>query len=220
MARLEEVIYVRYRTSKIEELRVEIIGLQRQKDVLQKSLTRRYEIRALTDGVISHAEVAVGQQVQEGNTLFEVVDPTRLWVEAIDFEPGTAEQISHASAVMPDSRILDLKFLGGGLSLLNQAVPLRFEIVNPVPGLAVDNPVTVVVQKGSGHFEGIKVPRKSVVRTSDGRQLVWDRRTAERFVSHHVSTLPIDADYLLVTSPLHSSTRIVTDGASVIDQVR
>ncbi|NQW01110.1 MAG: efflux RND transporter periplasmic adaptor subunit [Rhodospirillales bacterium] len=220
MARLEEVVYVRYRTSKIEELRVEIVGLQRQQEVLQQSIDRRYEIRAMTKGIVSHVEAAVGQHLNEGATVFEVVDPTRLWVEALAYAPGTAEQIVQASAITPDNRVLKLRFLGGGLSLINQAVPLRFEILHPMPGLSVDNPVTVVVQKNAGEIEGIRIPRSSVVRTSDGRDIVWERRTAERFVSHQVSVLPIDADHVLVTSALDRSTRIVTDGTAVLDQVR
>jgi len=63
MTRLEEVIYVRFRTSKIEELQVEINGLQRQKTVLEKSLNRRYELRAMTEGVVSSVGAAVGQHL-------------------------------------------------------------------------------------------------------------------------------------------------------------
>ena len=53
MARLEEVIYVRYRTSKIEAIRIEIIGLKERLQVLLDALYAKDELRARTDGIVS-----------------------------------------------------------------------------------------------------------------------------------------------------------------------
>ncbi|MBT5265576.1 MAG: biotin/lipoyl-binding protein [Rhodospirillaceae bacterium] len=220
MARLEEVLFVRYRASKIEQIRVEIMGLRRQLAILEGSVFDRVPIRAKTDGIVSHVSVAAGQYVDAGETLFEIVDPTRLWVKASAFEIGIAEKISSATAVTADGTPLSLRFVGGGLSLQNQAIPLQFEVLDPPAGLTVDTPVTVVVRGRRVMMTGVRVPRESVVRTSDGLRLVWERRSAESFVPHHVSAVPIDADSILVTSRLSHRLRVVTRGAGVLSQVQ
>ncbi len=180
----------------------------------------RYELRAKTDGIVSRVEAQIGEYVDRGETIFEVVDPSRLWVEANAFDLGIARDIGSASAFTADGRPIKLRFIGGGLRLSQQATPLHFEIVDASPGLAVDNPVTVVIRSRAATIEGVKVPRRSVVRTSDGRQMVWERRSAERFVANHVSTRSLDADNVLVVSGLSANVRVVTEGAAALDQVR
>jgi multidrug efflux pump subunit AcrA (membrane-fusion protein) len=220
MARLEEVIYVRYRTSKIEAIRVEIEGLTERLKTLRKSLVGRDELRARTDGVISSIDAHVGQFVHVGDTIFTIVDPSRLWVEADAYEPGIAKHIVAASGITTDGRKLNLQFLGGGLSLRNQALPLYFEILDSPSGLSVETPVTVVAQSDSGEIGGVKVPRESVLRTSDGQEILWERRSAEIFVAHQVSPLPIDAHSVLIPSKLGPGVRVVTIGAAVLGQIR
>jgi multidrug efflux pump subunit AcrA (membrane-fusion protein) len=220
MARLEEVIYVRYRTGKIEAIRVEIEGFKERLKPLQKSLVERDELRARTDGFISKIDAHVGQFVHVGDTVFEIVDPSRLWVEADAYEPDVAKHILSASGFTTDGRKLNLKFLGGGLSLRNQAIPLYFEILDAVPGLSVDRPVTVVAQSDAGEIDGVKVPRESVIRTSEGQEILWERRSAEIFVAHQVSPLPIDAHSVLIPSKLGPGVRVVTSGAEVLSQIR
>ncbi len=220
MARLEEVFFVRYREGKIEAMHVEIVGMQRQIDGLRRRLLDRVEIRAGTDGIVSGVEVAAGQHVEPGRTLFEIVDPSHLWVRAAGFAPDLAERIEGAEAITTDGKRLVLRFVGGGLTLRNQAIPLQFEIITPPAGLAVENPVTVVVRLRSRSVSGVRIPRASVSRTGDGRLLVWERRTAETFVPHHVTMTAIDARNVLVTSDLPANARFVTAGVAALGQVR
>ena len=220
MARLEEVLLIRYRANRIEQIRVEIEGMRRQLDVLRGNVDRPIELRAQTDGVVSHVNAASGQFVHAGHTIFEIVDPTRLWVSASAFEPGLQDRIASASALTTDGRKLDLQFVGGGLTLRQQALPLHFEIVGSPADLSVDTPVTVVVQLEGPAATGLRVPRASVTRTSDGRELIWERRSAESFLSHHVAVTPIDADWVLVTSPIGNAVRVVTSGVATLGQVQ
>ncbi|MEQ9334819.1 efflux RND transporter periplasmic adaptor subunit [Thalassobaculum sp.] len=220
MARLEEVLLIRYRANRIEQIRVEIEGMRRQLEVLRGSVERPIELRAQTDGVVSDVNAASGQFVHAGHTIFEIVDPTRLWVSASAFEPGLQDRIASASALTTDGRKLDLQFVGGGLTLRQQALPLHFEIVGSPADLSVDTPVTVVVQLEGPAATGLRVPRASVTRTSDGRELIWERRSAESFLSHHVAVTPIDADWVLVTSPIGNAVRVVTSGVATLGQVQ
>jgi multidrug efflux pump subunit AcrA (membrane-fusion protein) len=220
MARLEEVVMIRYRANRIEEIRVEIEGMRRQLAVLRASVDRPIELRAKTDGIVSRVNAAAGQFVDAGHTIFEIVDPTRLWVTASAYEAGVQDRIVSATALTPDGRRLELQFVGGGLALHQQALPIHFEVVGSPRDLTVDTPVTVAVQMEGPATTGLRVPRASVTRTSDGRELIWERRSAESFLAHHVALKPIDADWVLVTSPIAGTMRIVTDGVATLGQVQ
>lgn len=220
MARLEEVVMVRYRANRIEQMRVEIDGMRRQLGILRSSMDRPIELRAQTDGVVSRVHTTSGQFVHAGHTIFEIVDPSRLWVSASAFEPGLQDRVVSASAITPGGRRLELRFVGGGLTLRHQALPLHFAIDGSGESLTIDTPVTVVVQVEGPAVTGLHVPRASVTRTSDGRQLIWERRSAESFVAHHVSPIAVNAESVLVTSPIGASARIVTAGVATLGQVQ
>ena len=221
MAMLNEVVYVRYRINKIEEVRTKIQGLIRRLKVLEDSLTQSYELRAQTDGVVSEVAVTAGQHVLEGATLFRVVDPSRLWVEASGYQQGLQNSVQSATALTVEGSKIDLKFVGGGLSLSNQAIPLLFEIVSTnADSLSVGKPVTVFVQSDNSKIEGVRVPRTSLVRETDGSTLIWKKVAAELFLKTRVSVTPIDAESVLITGDLSPKDRIVSAGVGLLAQIR
>ena len=221
MAMLNEVVYVRYRINKIEEVRTEIQGLIRRLKVLEDSLTQSYELRAQTDGVVSEVAVSAGQHVLEGATLFRVVDPSRLWVEASGYQQGLQDSVQSATALTIEGSKIDLNFVGGGLSLSNQAIPLLFDIVSTnADSLSVGKPVTVFVQSDNSKIEGVRVPRTSLVRGTDGSMLIWKKVAAELFLKTRVSVTPIDAESVLITGDLSPKDRIVSAGVGLLAQIR
>ena len=182
MAMLNEVVYIRYRVNKIEEIRTEIQGLIRRVSVLEDSLRKTYELRAQTDGVISEVGASAGEHVEEGTTLFRIIDPRMLWVEASGYEQGLQNSIQSANALTIDGSSIDLEFVGGGLSLSNQAIPLLFEVISTdASALSIGNPVTVFVRTKDSEAEGIAIPRSGLVRDTDGSTLVWKKISAELF---------------------------------------
>ena len=90
-------------------------------------LVEREEIRAPIAGVISVANVVAGQVVDAREVLFEIVDPTRFWVEAIAHDAGVVSNLSAAFAVTNSGERLPLEFAGLGLSLKQQTTPLTFK---------------------------------------------------------------------------------------------
>jgi hypothetical protein len=49
---------------------------------------------------------------------------------------------------------------------------------------------------------------------------VWVHTEAERFVARRVRTQPLDATHVAVVDGLHDGERVVTEGASLLSQVR
>ena len=76
-------------------------------------------------GVIASANVVAGQVVDARELVFEVVDPSRLRIEALAFDATIASNIGGASMAAGDQRV-PLTFIGASRSLREQALPLTF----------------------------------------------------------------------------------------------
>lgn len=219
MMRLEEVFFVRYRANKIEALRVEMEGYRRELSTLQSAIADRHMLRATADGVISGVNAVANATVEPGQAVFQIVDPSELWVEASAFDPTIANNVHDAAALTADGRAVMLTFVGGGLARNNQAIPLRFRVVEGGAGLTVGAPVTVIV-RGTETLHAIAVPASSVLRDSDGRTMVWERVGAETFLPRYVQSRRLTGDMVAVSAGLSSGLRIVTSGANILAQVR
>jgi len=220
IVRLREVMFIRYRQSKIEAVQAEIASYRRQLQIYRSLLSDRVEIRARSAGVISRVNFVSGQIVEAQATLFEIVDPKRLWVEAAAFDPGLTDDIDSAEAITGDGRVLKLRFTGGGLTLQNQAVPLQFEVLGDGSEMQIGKPVTVVVRRRQALGRGIRLPAEAVMHSATGETVVWQRLSAEAFASRPVQIVPLDGSDVMVTSGLTANMRVVTASAAMLAQVR
>src|SRR5690606_13703825 len=83
------------------------------------------QMAAPVAGVISAAYVVAGQVVDARETLFEVVDPARLQIEALVYDVTLATSIASAQAVIGNEK-LPLKFVGAARAMREQALPVTF----------------------------------------------------------------------------------------------
>jgi cobalt-zinc-cadmium efflux system membrane fusion protein len=220
IVRIGEVMFIRYRQSKIEAVRAEIDSYRRQLRIFEELTTSRVEIRAHTSGVISRVAFVSGQIVEPQATLFEIVDPTRLWVEAAAFDPAVVQDIGEAQAVTGDGQVLALRFSGGGLTLQNQAVPLQFEVIGTLPELQIGKPVTVFVHRKHAQYAGMRLPSAALLRNGAGETVVWERLSAEIFASRPVAAAPLDGASVAVTSGLAANMRVAVSGSTILGQIR
>lgn len=204
----------------IDEAEATLNGLRRQRAALSPALTTREALKAPISGVVTANNVKVGQVVEgRDQVLFEIVDPSRLMVEAVAFDPRVANSVHGATATTADGVTLTLEHLGHSLALRQQAIPLLFQINNPPQGLSVGQPVRIVAQI-QGTMSGIVLPRQSVVRGPNGQPLVWQHESPQRFVARPVRMQPVDGSTVLVSAGIEPEARIVTDGAGLLNQVR
>ncbi len=203
----------------IDDARAELAGVRARRAAVSPTLVQGEMLRAPVSGVVSVANVTTGQVVESRDVLFEIVDPKRLWVEAIAFDPALASQMTSASAKATDGTPLQVKFVGRGLMLRQGATPLQFQIENPPASLSVGAPVTVIANL-SAQESGFALPRTAVVRMPNGGSAVWDHVTAERFVPRPVRLQPLDGGNVLVLAGLKPEQRIVVQGADLLNQVR
>lgn len=203
----------------IAEARAELEGLRKRRAALGPSLNGREAVAAPVSGVISVASVAAGQMVDAREPLFEIVDPNRLWIEAVAFDAAAVAEVTGAAAVSSAGEAMPVAFIGRGLALQEQGVPLQFRILTPPPGLSVGTPVTVTVQTAR-RVNGIVLPQDAVVRSTEGPPMVFEKASAERFVPRPVRVEPLDGTRVVVLGGIDSGRLVVTEGAGLIAQVR
>jgi membrane fusion protein, heavy metal efflux system len=205
----------------IEAARAELTSLVQREQSIGRSLGAREALAAPVSGVIARADVAAGQVVNVGETLFEVVDPTRVLVEATTTDVAIAQRIAKATlSAVPG---VTLGFIGAARSLREGALPLTFRAHSDKPGaalpLAVGQPVTVIVTLNE-RVKGIVLPAQAVVRNSSNEPVVWIKVAAERYLPQRVTVRSLNADTVVVTQGLGADNRVVVQGAPLLAQIR
>ena len=208
--------------SSVSDAHLELEGLRKRRTTINPVLGGREALLAPVDGIVAQANVVSGQVVEAQTLLFQIIDPENLWVEALAFDPAAASSIERASreavAKSADGREANLVFSGRGLTLKQQAIPLRFKIKGRTSGFSIGEPVSVDAPIDEA-IAAIPLPRSSIVRSSNGQSIVWVHAKAERFEQRVVVSEPIDADRVGITAGLEPDTRVVVRGAELINQV-
>ena len=217
--RYGKFFFVPFREGKIIQEKLRLESNLKQRTALLSALTDRDPIRASTNGVISAVNGAIGQIVEARQTLFEIVDPDSLWVEAVAYNTSFNTEITRASAITTDGIAMSLQYVGRGLELKQNAVPLHFRVEPRVANLTAGKPLSVTVQTGAT-TPGIVLSNESSVRTVNGTEIVWEKTGPEQFTARPVATRPLDATRFVILAGLEPGATIVTTSARLISQFR
>ncbi len=204
---------------KVDEIRGELAALIRKRHELLPSVAAREPVIAPISGIVSVAMATIGQIVEARDVLFEIVDPSQFWVEAIAFDADAGRDLQRAYAVASGIGQIPLEYAGRGLALRQQATVLTFRITGADDRLAIGKPVKVVLQ-ATAKVKGIVLPASSIVRGPSGLPIVWVKTEPERFEPQGVKVEPLDGRSVVVTAGLVVDQRVVTDGATLLNQVR
>jgi cobalt-zinc-cadmium efflux system membrane fusion protein len=201
----------------VEAARAELSSLRGRERAVSGSVSGSESVTASATGVIATSGVLAGQIVEARDVLFEIVDPARMVIEAYSTDVNLAARIQSASLAGIDD--VELRFLGGGRSLKEGALPLSFRASTRANALAVGQPVTVIV-KLSDKVKGIALPAAAVVRNPANEAIVWIKAGAERFLAQPVQLKPLDEKTVVVVKGLAADNRVVVSGAALINQIR
>jgi RND family efflux transporter MFP subunit len=218
VARLSSLVpYGAATATQLDESKLELEGLKTRRASLDRARRDSEALIAPVDGLIAEASATAGQIASPNAIVYRIVDPKRLWIEALSFIAISNGE--DATARLSDEKTLALVYAGAGFADRNQSVPVNFAIKSDTTGLRLGQFVTVLAPTGDTQT-GIAVPRASVVRGSNGQDVIYAHVSAERFVPLAVRTEPLDADNVLIASGLNPDTRIVTQGAEMLAQIR
>jgi hypothetical protein len=203
----------------IDAAESEAKALGEQIAALGKGLSEREALIAPVVGVIASAHAVAGQVVEPRELLFEIVDPARLSIEALAYDPARITDVAGASLAVGDARV-PLEFVGAARSLREQALPMMFRgEAQALSELAIGQPVRVYVQTEST-VKGMRVPAAALLKNPANQTIVWVKAAPERFEPRVVTVEPLDGVSVAVTSGLQSGDRVATGGATLINQVR
>jgi RND family efflux transporter MFP subunit len=212
----------------VEAARFDYEALKKRKAAVEASLSKSEALIAPVSGIISVANAVTGQVFDAKETLFEIIDPNRLMVEALAYDPILTSDIANATATwnqqhasMPATMPakLALNFVGGGQQMREQAIPLLFRVSGKSTAVAVGQTIKVIIQT-KRLTTGFAVPNSSVIKLTGGESVVWVHADAERFVQRKVVAHSLDAERVSIVSGLKDDERVVTTGASLLAQVK
>ncbi|MCC0808949.1 HlyD family efflux transporter periplasmic adaptor subunit [Methylobacterium sp. W2] len=202
--------------TQLDDARSERDGLKDRRAALDTVRGSPEALVAPVNGVIAEASATAGAMAAPGTVVFRIVDPGKLWVEALSFEALAPE--GAATARLGDGRGMALTYRGAGLADRNQAVPVQFAVAGDPAGLRLGQFVTVHAPL-TGERTGLAVPRSGILR-AEGGSVVYEHVGAERFVARTVRTDPVDAERTLIAGGLEPGRRVVVQGAELLDQIR
>jgi hypothetical protein len=203
--------------TQLEDTRTELQGLKERRGSLDRSRREPEELIAPVDGIVAEGTVVAGQMAQSNAVIFHVVDPTRLWVEALSYDslPG----VQSAVARLNNDRSYPLAFRGAGFAGRNQSIPVQFAVQGDVAGLRAGQFVTVLATTNEERT-GFAIPRAALVRNANGQDVVYEHVAAERFEPRPVRVEPLDGDRVFIATGLAAGKRLVVQGAELLGQVR
>jgi Cu(I)/Ag(I) efflux system membrane fusion protein len=177
-------------------------------------------IHSPVSGTIRSLNITEGKYVNSGETLFELADGNRLWIEANAY---------------PD----DLKYIKPGLSAIvnipmagNRSLSCKIASVNPsieqgknttIVRSLIDNPeknfypgMLATLKVEVNKTRGIIVPVSAIISGKDGDR-IWIRNEDGSFSARHVVTGTQSENSVVILSGLKKSEMVVTSGAYLLN---
>jgi RND family efflux transporter MFP subunit len=202
--------------SQLEDARLELEGLKARRASLDKVKQEPEALVAPVDGIVADGAPVAGQIAQTNAVVFHIIDPARLWIEALSYEALPPLQAATARIGQKELR---LEFRGAGFADRNQSIPIHFAVNGDASGIRAGQFVTVFAETPEEQH-GIALPRSSVTRSASGQDSVYEHVSAERFEQRRVRIEPLDGQRVLVAEGLEPGRRIVVQGAELIDHIR
>ena len=219
LARLRELADTVARKD-IEAAESELQSLTARLAAVGAGLRQRDALVAPVSGVVASSNAVAGQVLDAREQVFEVVDPARLRIEALAYDPAQAQDVAGASLALPGGQSVPLRFLGAARSLREQALPLSFAgDAQALSQLALGQSVRLVVQTRS-RVAGLQVPLAALQKNPSNQAIVWVKTAPEQYAPRVVRIQPLDGVHVAVTDGLQPGERVATQGASLLNQIR
>ncbi|MCB1901434.1 efflux RND transporter periplasmic adaptor subunit [Cognatazoarcus halotolerans] len=202
----------------IEAARLSVDAISARRSATARGLDGRQALVAPVNGVVAALRAGAGEVVEARATVFEIIDPARLMVEALAYDPALVGTLGDAR-MQAGGRSVTLAFAGAARSLREQALPVLYRVpAEAAAFVAVGQPVTLTASARQ-RANGVAVAASAVLRDG-GESYVWLHESAERFVRRMVTSVPLDGARLRIAGGLAGGERVVVDGASLLGQVR
>lgn len=206
----------------LETARIRLDQLRRERAQIAGTALGRELVVAPVDGVVTDVHLVPGEVVTPDRVLVEIIDPTRLRIEAIVHDVALAGHIAGASAstkLLPDSTFtLSPVGVSPRVDPVDQGVHAVFAVAPAqAPLLRVGLPVDVFLATGATRLR-TAVPRDAITE-SGGRQVVFVRTAPETFEARPVIVHQVVGP-LAEVHGVAAGERIVTQGMEQMKAAR
>ena len=176
-------------------------------------------VRSPISGIVTASYAANGQAVQAGDLLLDIIDPSKLQVEAVTYDPALPANIAAANVTI-GKQTLALRYQGNSQQLRQQALPLRFSAEGEaLTQLAAGLPIQVTVQTRET-LQGVAVPAEALARNPSNQTVVWVKTAPEQYAPRVVQYQPLDGERVMITAGLPDGERVVVQATNLINQIR
>ncbi len=177
--------------------------------------TGEFKLLSGQNGMVIHDDFTVGELVESGRVLFEITDPSTVWVEArlsVEEEsaihPGAVAQIKTNTGWIK-GEVLQLHPM---MDETTRTQGVRIELHNESGHLHPGRFVDVRLQTDRAGKSALAVPDRAVVRSPDGDWQLFIENDSGAFEPKEVEVLRRSAG-LAEIKGLEPGTRVVTQGA-------
>lgn len=203
----------------IDAANANLNSIRAQITALKAGTQAREALIAPISGVIAASNVVAGQVVDVRDPIFEILDPTRLRVEALAYDPAQVQGIQGGYLALGEQQV-PLNLVGSAHSLREQALPLLFQGESGVLSqLALGQKISVFVQTAR-RISGFALPSAALMKNASNQSILWVKTQPERFEPRLVTFEVLDGVQIAVTSGLATGDRVVVQAAILINQIR
>lgn len=212
-----------YGTKKdLENARTELESVIKQKEeIINKTFKPEY-LRSPLDGIISDLHVRPGEIVTSDKTIVEIVDPSRLMVEALLFDSTLSDEIVKGYARLPlnaDKTIpLELLGISPKVNKEDQAIHILFKAKETDSSIKLDMAIEVIAELKSSK-PTLAIPKGAIIEDRTGAW-VFVKINPETFEPRKVRVNRYIDDYAEITEGVSLGEIIVVDGAYLLNQAR
>ncbi len=192
-----------------------LLSLEAEFEALKAELTSfkaGFQVKAPISGIFTRRRVSIGQDVEKGTILAEVVDPKTLWIKAVVFLPDKAKLGGKSALIKTRDHFIRAQVTGnsprhtpaGGtiVFLEGKEIPR-----NLAPGQTVSGEIILEEHKGS-----LALPAQAVVYDDKERAYVFVK-SGKTFEKRRVKTGIVADGFIEILSGLQGEKAVVVQGA-------
>ncbi len=196
-------------------------ALKQREEISNKTLTPEY-LKSPLDGIVSDLHVRPGEIVTPDKTIVEIVDPSRLMVEALLFDSTLSDKIEKGYARLPlrsDKNIpLDLLGVTPKVNKEDQAIHILFKIPESDPSIKLDMAIEVLAELKSTN-PTLTISKNAVAEDSSGTW-VFVKTGPETFERRKVHINRYVDQYAEISEGITVGDTVVVQGSYLLNQAR
>lgn len=206
----------------LENAQAELERALKQKDEITNGTFKPELLRSPIDGFISDLHVRPGEIVTSDKTIAEVVDPNKLLVEALVFDPDIANQIvgGYIFSPLKPLKTINVKILGISpkVDREDQAIHIQLKPDKIDSNIKLDMTVEVVGELKETQ-PTLVIPQKAIAEDATGTW-IFVHTNPETFEARKIRIRRQVADMVEIEEGLLPGERVVIEGAYLLNQAK